>query len=205
MTRSRSLLAAALVAAIPLLAHAEPIKRMSYPALSPDGTTLVFSWQGDLWSVPMANGKLTGVKATRLTVHNAPDTRAVWYPDGSRLAFASSRAGSYDVYTMRPDGTDLRRVTYDAGAEYPNAVSPDGATIYGQTSSFGRGDLFRVPAAGGDLVRLTDHPLEAAYLARLSPDGKTLYYNRGAYRETSWQKPGTVSAALPEIWTADNT
>ncbi len=202
MNASRSLLPLAL-GLLAGSALAEPIKRASYPAISPDGGTLLFSWQGDLWSVPLRGGKAG--EAVRLTVHNAPDTRPVWYPDGSRIAFASSRAGSYDVYTMRPDGSDLRRVTSDAGAEYPTAVSADGRTIYGQTSSFGRGDLFRVAATGGDLVRLTDHPLEAAYLARLSPDERTVYYNRGAYRETAWQKPGTLSAALPEIWVADNT
>ena len=204
MNPSRSPLPLALGLLLAGSALAEPIRRASYPAISPDGATLLFSWQGDIWSQTLS-GSATKGEAVRLTVHNATDTRPVWYPDGSRVAFASSRGGNYAVYTMRPDGSDLKRVTYDAGTQIPTAVSADGRTIYGQTSSFGRGDLFRVAATGGDLVRLTDHPLETAYLAKLSPDEKTVYYNRGAYRETSWQKPGTLSASLPEVWAADNT
>ncbi|MER3496233.1 MAG: hypothetical protein C4320_05180, partial [Armatimonadota bacterium] len=194
-------LALSLVAATNAVAQTEATpQRLSYPAISPDGRTLIFSWQGDLWRVSAQGGD-----AERITVHNAVETRPVWFPDGNRIAFSSSRNGSFDIYTMRPNGTDLRRITYDAGAEYPNWISADGKQIYGQTNTFGRGDLFRVSANGGDLVRLTDHPLEGAYLAALSPDGKTVYYNRGSYRETSWQKLRTVSPALPEIWAADNT
>jgi tricorn protease len=55
------------------------------------------------------------------------------------------------------------------------------------------------------LIRLTDHPFELAYLPMLSPDGKTVFYNRGAYRETAWQKSSVHSSALPSVWSADNT
>ncbi|MEI7576037.1 MAG: S41 family peptidase [Armatimonadota bacterium] len=181
-------------------AMAEEIKRIQYPAISPDGATILFSWQSDIWSVPR-----TGGKAVRLTVHSAPDSRPVWFPDGSRFAFSSSRYGSIDVFTLKPDGTDLRRVTYDSSSELPSAVSPDGRFIYGSTSLWSRGDIFRVPVAGGDLQRLTSHPFEASFAPSLSQDGSKVYYNRGAYRETAWQKMGMVSSALPEIWVADNT
>lgn len=143
--------------------------------------------------------------ATRLTVHASIDSRPVWYRDGSRLAFASGRYGSTDVFTMKPDGTDLRRVTFDSSSEIPTSVSPDGRYIYGQTNLWSRGDLFRVPTTGGDLQRLTSHTFEAPFAPYVSPDATKVYYNRGAYRETSWQKPTMQSSALPEIWVADNT
>ena len=181
-------------------AMAEEIKRIQYPAISPDGSTIVFSWQGDIWSVPR-----TGGNAVRLTVHSAPDTRPVWFVDGSRFAFASSRYGSSDVFTVKPDGTDLRRITFDSSSELPTAVSPDGRFVYGSTSLWSRGDIFRVPVAGGDLQRLTSHPFEACFSPNLSQDGSKIYYNRGAYRETAWQKMGMISSALPEVWVADNT
>ena len=194
------LLSGALALVLSSVTFASTIKRIQFPAISPDGATIIFSWQNDLWSVSR-----TGGMATRLTVHASVDSRPVWFRDGSRLAFASGRYGSTDVFTMRPDGTDLKRVTYDSSAEVPTNVSPDGRFIYGQTNLWGRGDLFRVPVAGGDLQRLTNHPFEAPFAPFVSPDGTKVYYNRGSYRETAWQKPTMLSSGLPEIWVADNT
>ena len=194
------LLSGALALVLASVTVASTIKRIQFPAISPDGSTIIFTWQNDLWSVAR-----TGGMATRLTVHAAIDSRPVWFRDGSRLAFASSRYGSTDIFTMKPDGTELHRVTYDSSAEIPTSVSPDGRFIYGQTNLWSRGDLFRVPVAGGDLQRLTNHPFEAPFAPYVSADGSKVYYNRGSYRETAWQKPTMQSSALPEIWVADNT
>lgn len=194
------LLSGALALVLSSVSLAGTIKRIQYPAISPDGSTIIFSWQNDLWSVNRDGGM-----ATRLTVHAAVDSRPVWFRDGSRIAFSSARYGSTDVFTMRPDGTDIKRVTFDSSSEIPTSVSPDGRYIYGQTNLWSRGDIFRVPVSGGDLQRLTNHPFEAPFSAFVSADGSKVYYNRGAYRETAWQKPTMQSSALPEIWVADNT
>ncbi|MEI8281631.1 MAG: hypothetical protein WCG75_04425, partial [Armatimonadota bacterium] len=194
------LLSGALALVLASVSVASTIKRIQYPAISPDGSTIIFSWQNDLWSVAR-----TGGMAVRLTVHAAVDSRPVWFRDGSRLAFASGRYGSTDVFTMKPDGTDIHRVTFDSSSEIPTSVSPDGRFIYGQTNLWSRGDLFRVPATGGDLQRLTSHTFEAPFAPFVSVDGSKVYYNRGSYRETAWQKPTMQSSALPEIWVADNT
>jgi tricorn protease len=182
------------------LARADGIRRITQPAISPDGATIAFSWQGDIWTVARDGGK-----ATRLTVHPAVDTRPKWFPDGSRIVFASNRFGNYNLFSMRADGSDLKRLTYASAATYPSVVSPDGQYVYGSTNAWSRGDIFRVKATGGPLIRLTDHPFESSYLPALSPDGKTVYYNRGSYRETAWQKSNIHSTALPTIWLADNT
>ena len=194
------LLSGALALVLASVSVASTIKRMQFPAISPDGATIIFSWQNDLWSVAR-----TGGMATRLTVHASVDSRPVWFRDGSRLAFASGRYGSTDVFTMKPDGTDIKRVTFDSSSEIPTSVSPDGRFIYGQSNLWSRGDLFRVPTTGGDLQRLTSHTFEAPFAPFVSTDSAKVYYNRGAYRETSWQKPTMQSSALPEIWVADNT
>ena len=194
------LLSGALALVLASVTVASTIKRIQFPAISPDGSTIIFSWQNDIWSVPR-----TGGMAVRLTVHASIDSRPVWYRDGSRVAFASGRYGSTDIFTMKPDGTDIRRVTYDSSSEIPTSVSPDGRFIYGQTNLWSRGDLFRVPTSGGDLQRLTNHAFEAPFASFVSADGSKVYYNRGAYRETAWQKPTMQSSAMPEIWVADNT
>lgn len=194
------LFSGALALVLSSVTMASTIKRIQFPAISPDGSAIIFSWQNDLWRVAREGGM-----ATRLTVHAAVDSRPVWFRDGSRIAFASGRYGSTDIFTMKPDGTDLQRVTFDSSSEIPTSVSPDGRFIYGQTNLWSRGDLFRVPVGGGDIQRLTSHPFEAPFAPYVSPDGTKVYYNRGAYRETAWQKPTMQSSALPEIWVADNT
>ncbi len=48
---------------------------------------------------------------TRLTHGEGNNENPRWSADGRHLVFASSRAGLYDLYTMRADGTDVRRLT----------------------------------------------------------------------------------------------
>ncbi len=188
------------LAGLAAASQADLIKRAQYPSISPDGSTVVFSWQGDLWRVAAGGGR-----AERLTVHPANDTSPRWTRDGKRIVFSSNRFGSLDLFTIAPDGNDLQRLTFDSAAEYPNAVSRDGKYVYGYTSAFGRLDLFRVPVSGGDMARMSDHPFEAEFYASFSPDGKQVYYNRGSYGPRSWLKPGVTGTAVGDLWVADNT
>lgn len=68
---------------------------MRYPAISPDGKTIAFTYCGDIFTVPADGGR-----ATQLTTHPAHDTRPVWSPDGRQIAFASDRNGGFDVFIM---------------------------------------------------------------------------------------------------------
>lgn len=177
----------------------EPIKRGKHPTLSPDGKTLVFSWQGDLWAVAS-----TGGTARRLTVHSGDDVMPKFAPAGDRIVFASTRYGNYDLFSITPDGSDLRRLTFESGTEYPNWVSPDGRWIYGYCTNFGRLDLFKVSSMGGDLVRLTQHPLELEYYASVSADGRKVAYVRSG-GPGSWRNPFDRGGNSGEIYVADNT
>src|SRR5579862_6782729 len=54
-----------------------PIRGMSWPALSPDGKTLCFTYLGDLWAAPAEGGT-----AMRLTVNESLSAAPHWSPDG---------------------------------------------------------------------------------------------------------------------------
>src|SRR4029450_3651786 len=53
-----------------------------------------------------------------------------WSPDGSRLAFYSNRGGVQQIWSVRPDGSDLRQLTdhRESGVLWP-VWSPDGTRI----------------------------------------------------------------------------
>ena len=118
------------------------------PALSPDGQTVVFSFQGDLWSVSSQGGQ-----ARRLTAHEAYDHSPVFSPDGRTLAFASDRFGDDDIYLMPVVGGAPTRLTYAATHEEPGAFSPDGQTMYFATRrlfDFPMGNqIHSIPVTGG--------------------------------------------------------
>ena len=121
--------------------------------------------------------------ARNLTNNPADDLFPVWSPDGSRIAFLSSRGGNRaNIYVMNADGSGVRRLTTDsvfATSRY--SWSPDGSRLAfagGQTT----GHIFVVTADGSGLTRLTsDSAADGA--PAWSPDGTKIAFVRadGSY------------------------
>lgn len=91
-----------------------PIQHVG-PKNSPDGSLLLYATDEDeadpatqqnIWSIPSDGGP-----AMRLTsTINSRESRG-WSPDGEWIAFASNHEGNYDIYRVRPDGSELTRIT----------------------------------------------------------------------------------------------
>jgi len=83
---------------------------------------------------------------------------------------------------MTADGGVPRRLTTDPANDRWPCWSHDGQSIYFRSSRSGSGEIWKVPAAGGNAVRITRTEGD---LPRVSPDGRFLYYLKGdAYPTT---------------------
>ena len=109
-----------------------------------------------------------------------------WSPDGQWVAFTSNRAHygaqpetgtpDVDVYVMRADGTDVRRITTDPGNDYDPSWSPDGRALVFSSDRASRGDLYRVRVADGHTDRLTTNFVGRAIMPAVSPDGSKVAF-----------------------------
>jgi Tol biopolymer transport system component len=111
-----------------------------WPAWSPDGRRVVFASNrtGDFEIYVLTLGS-SGVPV-RLTSAPGRDAHPMFSPDGTRIAFQSPRepGGHTNLYLMRADGTDQRRLTTHAGFAGVPAWSPDGRRVlYQWTPTFG--------------------------------------------------------------------
>lgn len=105
------LISASIFAAMAASAQEAPLW-LRNSAISPDGKTIAFTYKGDIYAVSSNGGQ-----ARQLTTNTAFDTKPVWSPDGSKIAFQSNREGSMDIYTMPATGGTPKRLTTNSGNE----------------------------------------------------------------------------------------
>ncbi|HLT06484.1 MAG TPA: S41 family peptidase [Cyclobacteriaceae bacterium] len=176
-----------------------------YPSLSPDGKTIVFTYKGDLYSVPSSGGK-----AEQLTFHEAHDFMPVWSRDSKKIAFASDRYGNFDVFVMDAEGGEATRLTYHSNDEFPYTFSADNAAVlfggvrqdlvsHRQYPTSYQPELYRVPATGGRVDMVMTVPAE---YVQLSKDGSKLVYHDKKGGENEWRKHHTSSVAR-DLWLYD--
>jgi len=96
-----------------------------------------------------------GGPATQLThVTGADATNAAWAPDASRLVFEQDFADSARIFTMRPDGSDVRSLT-PTGLQGMPAYSPNGRRIVFDRTLPDEDALWTMKADGSDLRQVT--------------------------------------------------
>jgi len=140
---------------------------------SSDGRLAVVRGVAPNWDVFLMNGY--GTVGRRLTDHGAIDYMPVWSPDGQRIAFVSVRDGHQEIYTMRPDGSDLTQLTRGSAHNSEPAWSPDGKTIAFRSERDGRPQVYVMQADGSAQRALTRDSTSAA--PSWSADGKRIVYS----------------------------
>ncbi len=181
----------------------DPALWLRYPAISPDGKTIVFCYRGDLYKTDPF-----GETTMPLTLYEGQDFRPVWSHDGKWIAFASDRSGNFDVYLMPAEGGRAVRLTHHSSDDFPTAFSADDQAVLFSSSRLDRashaqfptgrfGELYSISIHGGRPRMLMTTPAEEAVV---SEDGSLILYEDRKGYENSWRKHH-VSSVTRDIWT----
>ena len=167
-------------------------------AISPDGKTIAFSYQGDIFTIGAEGGR-----ACQITSSSSYEADPLWTADGSELVFSSMREGTKDVWVVAAGGGTPRRLTSWPGAETPLAVTPDGYVLFSaniqpdaESSAFpGTAQLYKVSLKGG-----RERVVASLQVSGLSvgADGTILYEDYKGY-EDALRKHHT-SSVTRDIW-----
>jgi Tol biopolymer transport system component/tRNA A-37 threonylcarbamoyl transferase component Bud32 len=169
------------------------------PAVSPDGMHLAVTNRtdrpsGDVWVRDLGTGS-----EQRLTRGDrSVSIRPVWSTDGSHLYFAAYNATDndpFDIYRMRPDGSDVELVLNRPYDQFPHSVSRD-FLLFEEYDSEKGGNLYLLPLAGdGEPRGLATTPAHE-FGGSFSPDGRFVaYVSDDSGRAEIYVKPVDGSSA----------
>ena len=127
-------------------------------ALSPDGRTIAIDLLGTLWTMPAAGGV-----AKPITDNSMDARQPSWSPDGSRIAFQAYRSSTWQIWIIRPDGSDLQALTAGPYDDREPVWSPDGRQIAFSSDRSGSYDVWVLTPATRDLKQITTDPSNEFY------------------------------------------
>lgn len=155
-------------------------------SVSPDGKWLAFGRQidgnMDIWVMNVDTGKEFQVTRTDDWQEGAP----FFMPDNEHIIFRAWKRSEYKkikptpmtIFTIRKDGTEWRRHTYDTGMNWHPTPAPDGHHyVYVKALTPSNWEIYLGDLAGGEPRRLTYYD-KLDILAHISPDGKKMNWGR---------------------------
>jgi len=179
---------------------------LRYPAISPDGKTILFGYKGDIYRVDAAGGV-----ASPITLHEAHDMMPVWSHDSKSIAFASDRYGNFDVFVMPATGGTPVRLTTNGAGDFPYDFSTDNKqVIFGSAHNAPAAsvrfssprlfqNLYTVSVNGGRALLVSAAGVENAHFN--SKGTQIVFQDRKGY-EDPWRKHQT-SAVSRDLWLYD--
>jgi TolB protein len=144
----------------------------------------------------------------RLTSHTASDIHPRLNRGATRIAFASNRTGSFQIFTMNLDGGGLIQLTDTGASDNVNPIwSPDGTKIAFESYRDGQAEIYVMNADGSGQTRLT-YSLGLDAMPTWSPDGSKIAFvstRSGGYRIWAMNANGsnpTKLSSQPSLYPA---
>jgi TolB protein len=137
------------------------------PTFSPDGKRIAFIWMRKSGSaIFMMKASGSGLKQITSWQKDSLADKIDWSPDGARIAFSSPGIGdrrgvSANVFTVRPDGTGLTKLTNSRGGKTHNGLdswSPDGKKVAFVSNRTGTFEIYSMSANGSGVTQVTRGP-----------------------------------------------
>ena len=150
----------------------------------------------NVWHLDLKNPT---TPALRIIASSRREQQPDFSPDGTRIAFTSSRLGPTEVWAANADGSNPIQLTNQSAGPTAPRWSPDGRLIAFAKRPGGNADVYIINADGGPPRRLTTDPGNDAS-AYWSLDGKTVYFasNRTGRQEV-WKIPADGSRPETQI------
>ncbi len=146
------------------------VNNNGFPSMAPDGKRFVYrSFGPDGEGLRIMNMETKAVTILTKGYDNFP----LWSPRGDLIMFSRAAKGDYEIYTIKPDGAGVKRLTFSRGNDAHQSWSPDGEHIVWASSRMGfkdegtytdapqpYGELFVMRYDGTDVHQLTDNQWE---------------------------------------------
>jgi eukaryotic-like serine/threonine-protein kinase len=174
-------------------------RRVLAPSVSPNGEWLAYYSFGD----PLFNlfvKQINGPGLQQVTNEVYKDRTPRWTPDGQRLVFYTDRSGKYELWTIRPDGSEARQLSFSTPEQegfYQPVWSPDNQWLAFTLRSGGSSYLYNpaLPWNPPSLIKLPDSPDPGTWFMphNWSFDSQKLV---GTFRDQRGDRPGMVTYDL---------
>lgn len=142
------------------------------PVLSPDASMIVFSYEDDLWSVPVSGGQ-----ASRLTAMDGVESLPQISPDGKWLAFSGTQFGNQDIFVMPMTGGEITRLTWHQAADELDSWAWDSKTLYFTSGRENNFTGFTISREGGTPQRLFSHYFNRVHNLAEHPKSGEIFFN----------------------------
>lgn len=167
----------------------------STPTLTPDGSQVIFSYNGNLWRASSYGGF-----ANQITSLQGISNRPRVSPDGKWIAFSNSQFGNSDIYVMPVDGGDIRRLTFHSANDLVDSWSWDGKWIYFTSNRYDRMSSYKVNLNGGTPQRVfSSNYFDYTHDAFEHPKTGEVFFNDSWESFNFYNRIGYRGAFNPEV------
>lgn len=173
--------------------------RERFPALSPDGSRVAFSWTGDTGdNLDIYLKQENTADPLRLTDHPTHEFFPTWSPDGTTVAYVRLVTDStHFLYTVPALGGTPRRLIETHSAFYGLDWSPDGRHVVYASYQSGTYGLHKVAVADGTVSWVPVHE-KRIYHPSVADQTGTLVYEEYTYEKDVWELNLAADSTAPD-------